>query len=192
MGVTDFFEVSEDIKTYPVLGRYGNYALVRKNGDIYCSLDKMGLLDIGVLCQDKNLAPASVIMHSEEYKRICELYHSVEDTELAKFKKESIELAVYVDNYMYDYDPYNYNDNIENREFAVDKLAKELREEKVDYVISYLNGIISEEEGSTEDIQQAKDVLEKIEKFNSKYHPKKEPTVIEVDASQLRTISRGR
>jgi hypothetical protein len=187
MSVEDFeIYEKEEVAAYPVLGKYGHYDPVRKDGDIFCSLDKLNLLDVGVLCTDRNLAPASVIMAPEEYQRICQLYHSDEDDEQKKFQEDSLVLAAKIDRYMYGYD----TTAVSDRNPFIQNVAKDLREENAGYIIGHLRDILSYSDKNSVDFFEAKTVLNCITQFNSKYHAQGKQIVVDVEVSQLKQITK--
>lgn len=52
------------------------------------------------------------------------------------------ELAVRIDKFTFDYDPYEYEDQVENRQESVADLAFDIRRKNVEYLIEWLESLL--------------------------------------------------
>jgi len=84
---------------------------------------------------------------------------------LAEELSPSMQLASEIDQFMYDYDTYGYQDQVPDRETQVATLAADLDNGEADYMKQYLSEIVEHQEGAPEDIEGAKKLIEKIDDF---------------------------
>ena len=77
----------------------------------------------------------------------------------------SMQLASEIDQFMYDYNTYDYQDQVPDREAQVATIASDLDRGDTDYIKQYLTEIVEHQGGAPEDIEGAKKLLEKIEDF---------------------------
>ncbi|MDO4189655.1 MAG: YodL domain-containing protein, partial [Lachnospiraceae bacterium] len=84
---------------------------------------------------------------------------------LAEELSPSMQLASEIDQFMYDYDTYAYRDQVPDREAQVAALAADLDNGEAEYMKQYLSEIVEHQEGSPEDIEGAKKLIEKIDDF---------------------------
>ncbi len=82
------------------------------------------------------------------------------------------ELAENIDKFMKELDPYEYADNIVGSpEEQVENIAKDLRSGNVDHIKEYLEEVIEFEDGTSEDIAQAKKLLSDIDNMDKRIKP---------------------
>ena len=73
---------------------------------------------------------------------------------------------------MKELDPYEYADNIiGSLEEQVDNIAKDLRSGNADHIKEYLEDVIEFEDGTSEDIAQAKKLLSDIDNMDKRIKP---------------------
>lgn len=77
----------------------------------------------------------------------------------------SMQLASEIDQFMYDYNTYDYQDQVPDREAQVATIASDLDRGDTDYIKQYLTEIVEHQEGAPEDIEGAKKLIEKIDDF---------------------------
>lgn len=105
----------------------------------------------------------------------------VPDIDLKAVEQEQLQnLAVEIDAFVYDYDPYSYNDAIDDRESAVDNIRQDLTSGKVKGLKQWLQDVIDEARTDTPDITDITDhatelmgKLEQIEQFRGREKSKK-------------------
>lgn len=82
------------------------------------------------------------------------------------FDKSEVEvLATEIDQFTFDYDTYEYKDNVSDREYNVEIIKKDLLSGNTEHFNEYLKDVISENENM---VDEAKALLDKIEKFESR------------------------
>ena len=74
-------------------------------------------------------------------------------------------LADEIDNFMHDFDPHEYNDQVEDRQAQVDIISKDLQTGEAGYITSYLQEIISQGAGTTEEQQKAQELIAQIQEY---------------------------
>ncbi len=77
----------------------------------------------------------------------------------------SIELAHQIDEFARDFDLYGYDDAVEDREANINQLKESIDTGDAGYIKEFLQGIIDEEDGSTEDQRKAKELLQKLSEY---------------------------
>ena len=75
------------------------------------------------------------------------------------------DLAEQIDGFMYDYDTYNYQDQVPDRQEQIDTIAKDLENGEAGYIKQYLAEIVEEQAGTAEQIEQAKELASKVEDY---------------------------
>lgn len=77
----------------------------------------------------------------------------------------SMVLASQIDEFIHDFDPYAYADQVEDREAQVTQLATDLEHEEAGYMVSYFKELVANQDGLPEDQQRAQEFIKKIEEF---------------------------
>jgi hypothetical protein len=93
----------------------------------------------------------------------------VEERLEALYKEREIDpadsLAAEVDAFMYDFNPYEYNDQVEDRHAQIDTISKDLQSGEAGYITSYLQEIVSQGAGTTEEQVKAQELIAKIQEY---------------------------
>lgn len=76
------------------------------------------------------------------------------------------DLAEALDRFAYDVDPYEYNDRCEEENF-INEIYSALLAGETSGISDWLNGIIEEESGDSEQIKRAKELLERVKTLES-------------------------
>ena len=75
------------------------------------------------------------------------------------------DLAQQIDSFMYDYDTYNYQDQVDDRDAQIATLADDIEKGEAGYIKDYLQEIVDQKEGTPENIEDAKELIEKLDDF---------------------------
>ena len=75
------------------------------------------------------------------------------------------DLAQQIDSFMYDYDTYNYQDQVDDRDAQIATLADDIEKGEAGYIKDYLKEIVDQKEGTPENIEDAKKLIEKLDDF---------------------------
>ena len=81
---------------------------------------------------------------------------------------EILRLAMEIDQFAQDYDPYEYGDAIDDSQQALQELAEDIASGNVTYLIDYYQDILQEfspEELAPGDYERVQEILKKLEKF---------------------------
>lgn len=84
---------------------------------------------------------------------------------LAEDLSPSMQLATEIDQFMHDYDPYDYMDKVPNREEQIQEIASVLESGEAGYISAHLQKIVDHEETLPEDMESARKLIEKIDDF---------------------------
>lgn len=87
------------------------------------------------------------------------------EREQGKEQNQAYALAQQIDNFMYDFDPYGYQDQVEDRAAQVETIAADLDSGKADYITDYLKEIVQEQDGTPEILAEAQKLIEKVEDY---------------------------
>ena len=74
-------------------------------------------------------------------------------------------LAIKIDEFMHDFDPYAYADQVTDREEQVKTISDDLEKGEAGYMVSYFKELISNEDGLMEDRQKAQQFIKEIEEY---------------------------
>ena len=77
----------------------------------------------------------------------------------------SMSLAIKIDEFMHDFDPYAYADKVTDREAQVKTISDDLEKGEAGYMVSYFKELISNEDGLMEDRQKAQQFIKEIEEY---------------------------
>lgn len=114
------------------------------------------------------------VFHQKEYTSIWPETHDFTKyfSEAAEMMAKSVsahDLAVAIDNFYYAYDPYEYQDQIDDREDAISDIEVDLNARLVDYIIEHLNNDM-EEYDHVDSISLAADLLSaQLKQYDSYY-----------------------
>lgn len=78
---------------------------------------------------------------------------------------QAYDLAQQLDNFMYDFDPYGYQDQVEDRAAQVETIAADLDSGNAEYITDYLKEIVQEQDGTPEILAEAQELIEKLEDY---------------------------
>jgi len=84
---------------------------------------------------------------------------------LAEDLSPSMQLATEIDQFMHDYDPYDYMDKVPDRDEQVHEIASVLESGEAGYISAHLQKIVDHEETLPEDRESARKLIEKIDDF---------------------------
>lgn len=77
----------------------------------------------------------------------------------------SIELAYQIDEFARDFDFYDYNDMVDDREENVRQLAESIESGDTGFIKEVLQGIIEDQDGTADDQRKAKELIEKLAEY---------------------------
>lgn len=91
----------------------------------------------------------------------------VPDIDMKAIEQEQLQsLAVEIDTFVYDYDPYSYNDAVDDRETAIDNIRQDLTSGKVGGLKQWLQDVIDESGTDNPDItDHAISLMEKLDRI---------------------------
>lgn len=78
------------------------------------------------------------------------------------FDKDCNQLAVDIDRFSREYDPYGYRDAVKNREENISSIYRDLQKEENEHIREWMQSVIDEEEPA-EDVKRAKDLLRRMD-----------------------------
>lgn len=84
---------------------------------------------------------------------------------LAEDLSPSMQLATEIDQFMHDYDPYDYMDKVPDRDEQVHEIASVLESGEAGYISAHFQKIVDHEETLPEDRESARKLIEKIDDF---------------------------
>ena len=111
---------------------------------------------------------AQLIDHYPEMEVIGDIPEKIEQRLEALYEQNmdpADKLAAEIDAYMYDFNPYEYNDQVDDRKAQVDTISKDLQSGEAGYITSYLQEIVSQGAGTTEDQLKAQELISKIQEY---------------------------
>ena len=88
-----------------------------------------------------------------------------EERTLLEELSPSMALAIKIDEFMHDFDPYAYADQVTDREAQVKTISDDLEKGEAGYMVSYFKELISNEDGLMEDRQKAQQFIKEIEEY---------------------------
>ena len=88
-----------------------------------------------------------------------------EERTLLEELPSSMALAIKIDEFMHDFDPYAYADQVTDREAQVKTISDDLEKGEAGYMVSYFKELISNEDGLMEDRQKAQQFIKEIEEY---------------------------
>jgi hypothetical protein len=93
----------------------------------------------------------------------------IEERLEALYKEQEIDpadrLAAEIDAFMYDFDPHEYNDQVEDRHAQISTISGDLQTGEAGYITSYLQEIVSQGAGTTEEQQKAQELIAKLQEY---------------------------
>lgn len=108
------------------------------------------------------------------------------------YKNSEEILAAQIDEFMRNYDPYDYDDQVDNREDNVRMIAKDIRNGNTSKLMRGLNDIIENEDTSIEDCNVAKKIADGLikeqEKMRERENEKKNNLLKDVKLEEIPTI----
>ena len=75
------------------------------------------------------------------------------------------QLAVSLDQFMYDYDLYSYRDAVDDREANISQTKADIESGNVSGITEYLQDIVDQGDGTQEDIAKAKELIDKLAEY---------------------------
>ncbi|MDO4650754.1 MAG: hypothetical protein Q4B26_19120, partial [Eubacteriales bacterium] len=89
------------------------------------------------------------------------------DIDMKAIEQEQLQsLAVEIDTFVYDYDPYSYNDAIDDREAAIDNIRQDLADGKVGSLKQWLHDVIDEAGTDSPDVtDHAVALMERLDRI---------------------------
>jgi ribosomal protein S17E len=82
-----------------------------------------------------------------------------------KALQEADSLAAEVDAFIYDFNPHEYNNQMEDRHAQIDTISKDLQNGEAGYITSYLQEIVSQGAGTTDEQVKAQELIAKIQEY---------------------------
>lgn len=99
---------------------------------------------------------------------IKELSEKVENVEILGTFPEPVDqakqLAIEIDQFSYDYDTYEYKDNVSDREAQLEMLTEDISNGQADYLQDFLRDVI-EDAGLAENVRKAQELSQKLSEY---------------------------
>ncbi len=109
---------------------------------------------------------ALLIDHYPEMEVIGDIPEKIEQRLEALYEQNmnpADKLAAEINAFMYDFNSYEYNDQVDDRKAQVDTISKDLQSGEGGYITSYRQEIVSQGAGTTEDQLKAQELISKIQ-----------------------------
>lgn len=97
-----------------------------------------------------------------------DLKYMIEGSFLEGYDEQNLEVRLrdtLASNFMHDFDPHEYNNQVEDRQAQVDTISKDLQTGEAGYITSYLQEIISQGAGTTEEQKKAQELIAQIQEY---------------------------
>lgn len=110
---------------------------------------------------DMFMRMGSMAKNTEARAALEELYRAFPEAEIVNWDEVN-KLASDIDQFCYEFDTYEYQDNIDNRLENVQKIAKDIREGNNEGIEEYLHSVI-DDEAPDEDMKNAEELLRRLD-----------------------------
>lgn len=84
-----------------------------------------------------------------------------------KIKISTLELATEIDAFLCNFDPFDYNDQVEDKQSNIDIINNDLQSKNTSHIISFLQEIITEDMGTKENQEKANELITKIQEIDT-------------------------